>query len=381
MTPDMDGRNGLYVRYMVKHSRDWYGYGEQKHAYVQRVVGGAMDWSVMFGTKKVQTELGLWALEPFVETDCKKCIYELSTPAGGGAYRACDTADDCPGTVAENGKVCEADAHCMNWRTTYATWGSDAGPNYEWAPSTLPEDIAKCQMVTEGAEEWYQVEWYFKCEAAAGDNTGAIQVWVNGALCLDYRNIGNGVQVWPGGYRKNVCFDVSPSVGGPTGFAGATMLNSFWTSHYWGGGSGVPNYPNGRQSTWFDNIVLSTNPIGGPLSSPTGVALGAGGVRLGAVPLQWTDNATGETDFLLERQLYGTATWTPITVPADTDAAPSTTIYTDAAPAGQYTYRVRARAGTSNTLSWATSVSGVPVTTVVVRGARGTGVRFAQILH
>jgi CSLREA domain-containing protein len=99
-------------------------------------------------------------------------------------------------------------------------------------------------------------------------------------------------------------------------------------------------------SDYSNDATATTNVSSQPPPDPSG--LGATAVSSSRIDLQWTDNATNETAYTVERSLDGSTNWTELTstLPADT------TTYSDTGlSAGTtYYYRVKATnsAGSSN---------------------------------
>lgn len=362
----VDGRAGVYVRYMLKLQTGYETHGSQKNVYLQHRVDASNAWSVMIGMTPVENP---FSSEAFFDTDCHVCVDPVPDQS---KFWACVTAADCPAPATD---TCNTDGHCIKWKRTGAEWGASTG--LIWTGTTTPT-ASNC-TIPHG--QWVQVEAYIKCEASpVADNTGALRLWLNGKLCMDYQNVGGGVAGGGGGtlakVKKNVCY----STVAPTGYRGSDPFDVLWFSYYWGGSNPTPTYSGtgGQQDLWYDNAIISTAPIGGPLSSPTVLTL-TGAATKTAVPLSWTDNATSETGFQLERRLDTAGTWTPITVTADTDTAPSAKTYTDAPGfGGLIHYRVASRVGAS-TLSWYTNELNVTIKTLdAARGVSGRGVRFGQ---
>jgi FtsP/CotA-like multicopper oxidase with cupredoxin domain len=111
-----------------------------------------------------------------------------------------------------------------------------------------------------------------------------------------------------------------------------------------------------------------------PPAAPTGLAAAARTVAAPAVVLTWTDNATTETSYTVERALASApTTWTPLT----TTLAANATTYTDstAVDTGAYVYRVAAvnTFGTtySNTVSVAAVQPAQALPAAPVLGANG----------
>jgi hypothetical protein len=112
----------------------------------------------------------------------------------------------------------------------------------------------------------------------------------------------------------------------------------------------------GQNGQSTSNVAVLT----APPAAPTGLTANA---RAAApVTLNWTDNATNETSYLVQRAPAGTATWTTLT----STLAANTRTYTDstAVAATAYDYRVAAVNAAGQVFSNTVSVAAAPVAPV-----------------
>jgi len=100
-----------------------------------------------------------------------------------------------------------------------------------------------------------------------------------------------------------------------------------------------------RQGTQIDSITLTDNTIPVP-GGPTNLI--AGVVSSDRIDVSWTDNATTETGFILERAPGGTSTWAQIATPA---ANATSYVDTDPTLKSGLTYQYRVRADAAGTQS------------------------------
>jgi N,N-dimethylformamidase beta subunit-like, C-terminal/Fibronectin type III domain len=128
-------------------------------------------------------------------------------------------------------------------------------------------------------------------------------------------------------------------------------------THHWNFGLDKPGVADPRIQQASANVLNKfTAPRAEQIAAPSGLTATA--VSTSRIDLLWTDNATNETAYTVERSPDGIANWTPLssTLPADTTSYSDTSV----APLTKYYYRVKAtsaigQSGYSNTASATTT--------------------------
>ena len=125
-----------------------------------------------------------------------------------------------------------------------------------------------------------------------------------------------------------------------------------------------------RSGTLIDTYIVSA-----PAPPPAPTKLIAGAVSDVQIDLSWADNATTETNFILERSPDGTNNWAQISMPA---ANATTFSDTTVQPGLTYFYRVRASAGVQSANSNTASAATLPPGSVGII-PRGTQWKYLDI--
>ncbi|MBC7194793.1 MAG: fibronectin type III domain-containing protein, partial [Caldisericia bacterium] len=114
-----------------------------------------------------------------------------------------------------------------------------------------------------------------------------------------------------------------------------------------------------NESSFSNSASAKTSPLGSPPASPTNLEGTA--INCNQIDITWQDNATDETNYIVERKIEGGTFSVKATLPANT------TIYSDTSvsPNTKYYYRVKAKnsfgdSGYSNEISVTTPSCGTP---------------------
>lgn len=244
--PHLSSAESVCSRTDILFCQDWEGISDESPA-GRRAEG--WDWEDKFATGYDILNTGGYlstnALNLYLPQDAGDTIYPAHRidPQQGTLYFRFDIKYS-PGYIFNNGQQKIAYLRALNgegmaWRIEIANRGrSDRTKAYFFVDLNVHNLYLVynqgIDLVVEGGQ-WYRLELMVKLNAPGASN-GEIKLWVDGILVVD-----------------NSGLDMRQGAGDP-----ATPINDVWITSYYGG----PTASHPTQTIWYDNLVVSTNPIG-----------------------------------------------------------------------------------------------------------------------